>query len=377
MSNYLRFLFNKTGLVLTILVVLILSLWTLGPSPTQTVETIKGLAPSSLTTAPPKKHWPGWGGIKHMIVFGDSYTTTGFKPDRAPPSELNPLGNPDYPGDTSANGPNWVDFLTTTYNRTFLKTVNFAYGGATVDGDLIRQFVPSVRSLKTQVYEDYLPNYVPPPSTFDWDPGNTLFASFFGINDVNNAWQAGKHSWALEQDIAEYADLLDVVYQSGARNFLFMQVPPFDRSPLVVGHGEKAVTEEGALIREFNANITRMAANLSSTYRDVSAFVFDTHRVYSQVLDNPCSHPESCAIKNTTEYCEQYIKGTAEWTSFNRQCSIPVDQYFWLNPLHPTFRIQNVTAKVVAKQLSDDAIDSVGSVSSMLPVPSIAPYKRL
>lgn len=311
-----------------------------------------------------------------MIVFGDSYTTTGFKANREQPSEVNPLGNPDYPGDTSSNGPNWINFLTTTYNQTFLKTVNFAYGGATVDGDLIRQFVPMIHSFKTQVYEDYLPNYSPPPSTFDWEPENTLFASFFGINDVNNAWQDSTASWVLAQDIAEYADLIDVVYQSGARNFLFMKVPPFDRSPLVVGHGDEAVREESSLIRAFNANITRMAANLSSTYDDVTTFVFDTHSIYSQVLDDPCSYGESCPLKNTTEYCPQYEKGTTDWYAFAQQCSVPVDQYFWLNPLHPTFRIQNVTAKAVAAELSGHGMRPPGSLSSALPYPSDRPYRR-
>ena len=76
--------------------------------------------------------WPGWSGITHMIVFGDSYTTTGFNYTMAQPSRANPLGNPDYPGYTASNGPNWVDFLTTTYNETFLETINLAYGGATV-----------------------------------------------------------------------------------------------------------------------------------------------------------------------------------------------------------------------------------------------------
>ena len=70
-----------------------------------------------------------------MIVFGDSYTSTGFSLQGAGPSAANPMGNPDYPGFTSSNGPNWIDFLTTTYNATFVKTINLAVGGATVDTD--------------------------------------------------------------------------------------------------------------------------------------------------------------------------------------------------------------------------------------------------
>lgn len=392
LADYSRFIWNKTGLIVSILALVILSLWTLGPTREQTVDTLKGsvdtikghvdtlkgLAPSvpeSLVPTPlPKKHWPGWAGIKHMIVFGDSYTATGFKIRGQQPDEMNPLGNPEWPGQTSSNGPNWVDFLTTHYNQTFLRTLNFAEGGATVDGDLIRQFVPAIHSFKTQVEKDYLPNYCPPPSSFDWKADDTLFASFFGINDVNNAWQHS-NTEVLDQDICEYADLIDKVYQSGARNFLFMKVPAFERSPLVVGHGDKAVNEEGQLINEFNANITRMAANLSSTYHDVSTFVFDTYRIYNQVMDDPCSHDESCSLKNTTEFCALYGEDTTDWYAFDEGCSISVDQYFWFNPLHPTFRIQNVTAKEVAKQLSSDNVHTPGTHSSMAAYPSANPYR--
>jgi len=32
--------------------------------------------------------------------------------------------------------------------------------------------------------------------------------------------------------------------------------------------------------------------------------------------------------------------------------SLPVDEYFWLNSLHPTFRMMNVTAQEIAAELS-------------------------
>ena len=44
--------------------------------------------------------------------------------------------------------------------------------------------------------------------------------------------------------------------------------------------------------------------------------------------------------------------GTPSWYTFYQNCSIPVDEYFWLNSLHPTFRMMNVTAQQIAKELS-------------------------
>ena len=307
---------------------------------------------SSSSPAAPTNYWPGWADISHMIVFGDSYTTTGFNDTLAQPSEANPLGNPAYPGYTATNGPNWVDFLTTTYNQTFLETINLAYGGATVDAALVKQYLPTVLSMKQQIQDEYLPMYANHPSYFDWQANDTLFAIFIGINDIGNAYGEANSSLVLDLDIQEYAGLVDQLYQSGARNFLFLNVPPVNRSPLTVGQGAAAQSTEAAVIAAWNANVTALAGNLSSTYSDAFTSVFDTNAVFTQVLDDPCSHPETCPYKNTTDYCEYYENGTPSWYTFYQNCSLPVDEYFWLNSLHPTFRMMNVTAQEIAAQLS-------------------------
>lgn len=156
----------------------------------------------------PGKTWPGWPGISHIFAFGDSYTTTGFDVNGAQPSEANPLGNPPYPGYTSSNGPNWVDFLTTTWNKSYIETVNLAYGGATVDSALVRPYRPTVLSVQQQINEEYIPVYSGSNSSFKWRPNDTLFAIFIGINDVGNAY-----GWANKSDVyprvfSEYAALM-------------------------------------------------------------------------------------------------------------------------------------------------------------------------
>ena len=50
---------------------------------------------------------------------------------------------------TSANGPNWVQALRTTYAvNPSIKGYNLAYGGATVDADFVTPYLPTVQSLK-------------------------------------------------------------------------------------------------------------------------------------------------------------------------------------------------------------------------------------
>ncbi|EME46056.1 carbohydrate esterase family 16 protein [Dothistroma septosporum NZE10] len=298
-------------------------------------------------------YWPGWSGISHMFVFGDSYTTTGFEVNGTQPSAANPFGNPPYPGYTSSNGPNWIDFLTTTWNQSFVETINLAYGGATVDGALIPPYLPTVLSVRQQVNDDYLPSYATHPETFDWRSKDTLFAIFIGINDVGNAYGWSNSTVVFDKVLTEYAGLVDKLYQSGAKNFLFLEVPPVDRSPLTQAAGSSAQSIEKEAIASWNDRVAHIAQNLSTTHQDATTFVFDTNALFTQVLNKPSSYKETSPYKNTTGYCEAYENGTPSWYTKYDNCTYAVDEYFWLNTLHPTFRMHNVTAKQIAKQLSD------------------------
>jgi hypothetical protein len=171
--------------------------------------------------------WSGWKNVKHLFVFGDSYTQTGFDVKGAQPSLSNPFGNPPYPGWTSSNGPNWVGFLTSTYNASKLLTYNVAYGGATVDSNLVTPYQPTVLSLKNQVQDLYIPSYgTPNNASASWEASDSLHAFFIGINDVGNSWWLDNATALYDRIFDVYAGLLDQVYDTGARNFLFLSVPP-------------------------------------------------------------------------------------------------------------------------------------------------------
>lgn len=84
-----------------------------------------------------------WGSTKYFFVFGDSYTTTGYNVSAGIDSSV--------PGWTSSNGPNWVQYLGSTYNVTDTKVYNLAYGGATTDSKLVTPYLPTVQSFVDQV----------------------------------------------------------------------------------------------------------------------------------------------------------------------------------------------------------------------------------
>ncbi|KAF4553433.1 Acetylesterase-like protein [Elsinoe fawcettii] len=298
-----------------------------------------------------KKSWPGFSKLKYTFIFGDSYTQTGFNPNLTQPTIDNPFGNPPYPGYTSSNGPNWIGFLTTTWNQSRLQTVNLAYGGATVDSALVKPYQDTVLSFKDQVEKEYLPYYANKPAAVPWKSEDSLFGFFFGINDVGNSWWLSNAT--LYPSIFDvYSTQVEKLYQTGARNFLFLNVPPVELAPQNAANSADQKAQQAGKIQEFNQRIATLASNLVKKHSDATVFQFDTHSLFSKVIANPASYPETAVYKDTKTFCTAYQNGAPTWYYSDPSCSYPVDQYLWLNTLHPTFRIHNATARAIAQQLS-------------------------
>ncbi|PQE11689.1 fungal cellulose binding domain-containing protein [Rutstroemia sp. NJR-2017a WRK4] len=300
-------------------------------------------------------HWPGWQKIQYAFVFsGDSYSSTTFNVSGTQPTPTNPLGNPPYPGYTASNGPNWVDYLTVKYNRSNLLTYNLAYGGATIDSSLVAPYEPQVSSIAEQIENEFFPAYAGKPASAPWASDNTIFAIFDGINDVGNSYYQGVPATTnLNQRIfAVYAGLVDQLYYIGARNFAFLNVPPVDRSPLSLANDAAYQQQEKLDIAAWNTLVTDLAQNLKKTFSDVNVFTVDAHSIFTKVLDNPASYPQTALYKNTTAYCAAYQNGTPTTNYTDPSCYIPVNQYFWLNSLHPTYPMHDVLAQGVAQVLN-------------------------
>ena len=83
-----------------------------------------------------------------------------------------------------------------------------ALWGATVYADLIPPTSTSVDFFH-QVTKEWMPSYGR-MSTVQWTPTNSLFAIFFGINDVNNSYRMGVSSMNQEA-LKVYRGLIDAV----------------------------------------------------------------------------------------------------------------------------------------------------------------------
>jgi phospholipase/lecithinase/hemolysin len=184
-----------------------------------------------------------------------------------------------------------------------------AYGGATVDARIVKPYQPSVKSLIDQVDSQFIPIYGSETSKAAlWTSSDSLFATFIGINDVGGSWWLENATEVQDQIFAQQDILLETLHSAGARNFLFLNVPPVNLVPLTTEKDEWSVETEGKVIGVWNDNVRAMSERFQFKHPEVKIFEHNTHGVYSAVLEDPSSFEQTAELKNTTGYCKVYEK---------------------------------------------------------------------
>lgn len=154
------------------------------------------------------------------IRSGDSYTSTGFKSHGERPSlgpGGNPIGNPPFPGDTTSNGSNWIGKVT---GKGGILTYNYAAYAAVVNNSIIPPpiYVPDFVNQCNSFYAQL----VPPPSFAQWRSDNSIFAIWFGINDIGQSLDKPDVQATM---LSSLFSLLSELYATGARRFIIFSVP--------------------------------------------------------------------------------------------------------------------------------------------------------
>ncbi|KIM33763.1 carbohydrate esterase family 16 protein [Serendipita vermifera MAFF 305830] len=265
---------------------------------------------SSSTSSAPTASGTSTG--KYWFSFGDSYTQTGFTVTGEQPSSSNAFGNPTYPGYTACGSvPNWIDYAATTLNSTLVKVYNHAYGGATIDATLVVPYSSSVLSLGDQV-NNFL-TYNAPGKTYypGWSSSNAIFSIWVGINDIGNSYYLSGDRSAFDTTLLNrYFELVTSLYNVGARHFLFLTVPPIERSPLMLAQADSARAAEKVVIADYNSQLASMAASFASSHSGVTTQIFDTQVTVNAMLDNPTAYgltdATSYGSSTTVAWCNDY-----------------------------------------------------------------------
>ncbi|KAG8799046.1 hypothetical protein FRC16_005929 [Serendipita sp. 398] len=264
------------------------------------------------------EHWfvlgPSWKGIediRHMIVFGASYCETQPYGFWSEPTDEQPLGI-EYPGITRTDGgANWVGHL--VYKRSPpILVYNYAKSGHTVDG------------VQEQV-QTMFPRTNPPSVALS--PETSLFATWIGINDIGQSCSDFGGTFSSGADIERAIDHLFILqqelYDKGARNFLFIDVPPVDRSPAYRGSPKTRGAPRIVLWNmELQRHIRTFVTEKEAT-GPVTVLYFSSHKIFTSILDNPEEHgfPEEDINKS----------GGA----------------IWVDELHPTSAVHAIFARKI------------------------------
>ncbi|KAI0054146.1 carbohydrate esterase family 16 protein [Auriscalpium vulgare] len=262
-------------------------------------------------------NWKGIHQVKSLIVFGDSYSAVGYHKGAQRPTPQNPVGVP-LPGYSynEPDGLNWVGHLLKSYcgGRDDILVYDYAVGGHRVDG------------VWKQIQHEFWPSIGSQPSWAPWTADTSLFVTWVGINDCAFIGNAAGVQKAMEKLFAAQEEL----YVTGARNFLFVDLPPIDRSPAVPrGSGSKTKNT----IHNWNAALVAGVESFLASHLDVTAMVWSSWDTFTRILDDPVSFgfPASDARQ--------------EFGSI------------WYDKLHPTSAVHRIIARDISEFIHSQHAD--------------------
>ncbi|KAI0307236.1 hypothetical protein B0F90DRAFT_1622154 [Multifurca ochricompacta] len=256
--------------------------------------------------------WRGYFRIKKLMVFGDSYSYVGYSAQAPVPTSSSPLGVA-FPGQpiNEPGLPNWIGYLIRNYGHGHANMIAYDYArrGDTVMG-----------VYANQVSREFLPSVGRKPGWAAWGPSDTVFVTWVGANDCRILYTNDKAE--ITPIIATLFAAQDGLYRAGARNFLFIDVPPLHMSP-IGNMGDKVVR-----FRNWNDELRRGLATFTSRYPDATVMVFSAWETFSRILSDPARYGFNPADRNT--------QGGSIWFDF----------------MHPTSRVHNILAGEIAQFLA-------------------------
>ncbi|KDR70197.1 hypothetical protein GALMADRAFT_103353 [Galerina marginata CBS 339.88] len=278
--------------------------------------------------------WKGFSTLRYLVIFGDSYSDLGFNYALDHPSPSQPLGIP-FPGMTfNPPDPNWVGHLITkycpeprfdlsagddnqdpAYVESALLVYDFAIGGHTVDG------------VRLQVSNYFLPKLGTKPPWAPWNAEDTLFITWVGINDCG---RFADPSSTLQKLFSSQEHLI----KAGARNFLFIDVPPVYRCPAFTPTDESQAAKR---YLDWNNSFYDAIEKFCATNEELSVFLFSSFWLFQQFLNHP-----------------------SDFDIDPREVR-KVGGDVWVDHLHPTSKVHDIIASGISSFLNQIAPDTPSS----------------
>ncbi|SPJ72286.1 related to cellulose-binding GDSL lipase/acylhydrolase [Fusarium torulosum] len=266
--------------------------------------------------------------VDYLFTFGDSYSQTWFDVNGEQPSASNPIGNPPFPGWTAAGGANWVGSMVTEQNNSLVLLYNFAYGGATVDANIVKPYQDTVLSMVDQVNQ-FSNSVGKKPAKVPWTAKNTIVGVWMGVNDVGNSFYLGNATEVAEKAVARYFELLQILYNAGLRKFVLLSVPPTELTPTMIRQGAESNAMLVKSITHYNSQIATRLKTFKNKNSGVKAIVVDTSVAFKKAIKSPQNYGAPDAL------C---------YNADGKSC-------LWHDDYHPGIAINRLVAEDVASAL--------------------------
>ncbi|KAG6872551.1 hypothetical protein C0995_008895 [Termitomyces sp. Mi166 len=272
--------------------------------------------------------------IKNLVTFGDSYT------------------------DVVVTGDAGVSWPTYAAGYAQVSLHPFARAGATCSNNLtFRPFPP--------LFESQLPLYFAEKNngSLELDPKETLYTLWIGTNDLGvNSLISGSNSASLVDVTNCMVNWVKVLYESGARNFLFQNMIPLETTPLYAPDSypnrywtvERNTTQWSNFMTELtlsgNALTKLLLTALAPTLPGSHIGYFDSHALFTDMYTNPAKYLNGTAPLNVTGAISSCVFELNGSTGVCTTVTDPKaqDSYLWYDELHPSEQADRVVAREVA-----------------------------
>ncbi|KAJ6543643.1 hypothetical protein B0H10DRAFT_1371991 [Mycena sp. CBHHK59/15] len=189
-------------------------------------------------------------------------------------------------------GENFVGFDTVTYNKSTILTYNYAYGGATIDANLVVPYLPFVHGPGERVPRwrgEKNPDVAVderehPVHGMDWW---VLFFLLKLLPVRGSYYLSGDRNAFSDTLLNAYFALVQKLVGAGGRNFLLINVPPIDRSPLMLAQAASAQALEKTVIAGFNTKLAAKIASFKANNTGVTTWLWDSNAAFTTILNAP------------------------------------------------------------------------------------------
>ncbi|KAK6355683.1 hypothetical protein TWF718_000076 [Orbilia javanica] len=256
---------------------------------------------ATFTRSIPTVPTPSGPPIKYWISFGDSYTSTNFSVNGVQPSIANPFGNPVDILRKGKHNATWIEYITTRFNNSVTLNYNLARIGASLT--YTSENTTSRRSFKGQ-FNLFASKYASlPTEQKPWQQNvNTMYSSWFGINDVKGIFGSGGNSTdpRIDELITSQFSLIDQLYfDVDAKEFLVINLPPLENAPLFASDKSRM---EG-IVRSWNNNLARKVRQFRDEHPISSIQLIDSYNIIKNLEETP-----SYGVKNGVWADKLHIK---------------------------------------------------------------------